>query len=682
MSHTPSHWLAAVLLWLLALTQLPATTHHFGSGSGEPPHIKVEQLFDYAPKRGYIPLRITITNRSDSPKTWTLSNRTKTSASGRYNDNADTSWREQLSVPPREMRTFEVLYPAINRNIYSSGRSFILQDGPHEHQFYIQSHNARNHYRRTDSTIFALASEQLRLKYGERIANYFENNDLHLDSGNVKLNYYPRDWRAYTGVDVLWFQQSDWEQAAAAERLPILQWVAQGGDLRILKDADVADDAVVAALPGKGTGLIPYGAGLIRVYPHLNEQELFFQLRSPAATRANSAAKEDSPEGIQAPALPERIAHIYQELQTGFWGPLFSQDHPLDVLFETVAPTSLPLISMRPSLGLAPLETLYPPPAPNALLIVFCVLIVALILGPLNLWKFRGRKRYWLLVSTPLLSLALSAIIALIILTGDGIGGSGSFSRLFLLTGDNQELVITGQASRTAFMPSRTFELTDDSWLSLPLEPDHLVNVPARTTYEIDGSSYRGSWFGSRQSQQQMLVTIRPSRSKFEIREEGGKLYVLSSFPLTCPVLYFTDASSGRCYVAKDVATGRPALLEPARYEVFQQWLADTYKQLGAATTLKTAKLTLLPNHIYAQAADDIASAPIASPAGIDWQPSVSLVIAPAVIAAHSTANHRAGNHGAGTHVASRQIGTQSPAVSPATGAAPLTPTDAKEDAL
>lgn len=604
-----------VLALLCAAAPLRANTHMMPTSPEQPPFIKIEQAFEYMPDAGYIPLRITITNPYESTRTWVIANQTQRDRQSHFAMQGHTDWRQELTVPAGQMRVFEVLYPVVNRSSWYNDRNFTVQGTGVDDSFLIRG-NRDNYRHHGNARIYALLSEQLRLKYGERIAPYLSDHGTSLLSGSGQMYFLPTDWRGYTSANIICFQQSDWEKLAADQRLPILQWVAQGGDLRILKDAGIADEAAVSGLPGSGNGLIAHGGGLIRVYPHLSEEELFQYLPETLKQLGASSYREDHTPATERTPYSARTAEVYEALHSNFW----------------TLPRPIPGIEhIDPSFGTVPLNAYYHAPEPSPLLVIFAVFVVAIILGPVNLWVFaRGRKRYRLLITTPILSALLSLLIAAVILLDDGIGGDGVYSQLFILTPDNQEVLITGQKSRTGLLLNGEFSLPAHVWLTPPFSPEGLRSIDSNTPYSQHGNTYRGNWFGSRRSQEQTLVSIRPSRSGFEIRQDGGKLYVVSGFPATCPVLYLTGADGKSCYRATNVTTGRPALLEPADYAQFEQWLLDTYFSLGEATAQKVPHIRVRQGYIYASVENYTGDSALALEKRIDWQHHHSLVTAPA----------------------------------------------------
>jgi hypothetical protein len=270
------------------------------------------------------------------------------------------------------------------------------------------------------------------------------------------------------------------------------------------------------------------------------------------------------------------------------------------------------------------------------------VLAFGIVVGPVNLWVFaRGRKRYRLLFTTPLISVAFCVLISVFILAADGVGGEGQTARLFMLPeGSNQEVLIEEQYARTGLLLGRTFEPGEGAW-PVPLGSQATGGRGLRLdgTYGFNADTCWGAWFGSRRVQGVALTQIRPTRAGFEIQHRDGKLAVISSFPGTCPELYLAT-DEGTIYHARDVTTGKPAPLEPAPYREFESWMKTALSRFGESTMDKLKPMDIQPGHIYASVEHYTGDSP-QTVSGIDWQPYTGLVIAAAKNAPTATEEAR-----------------------------------------
>ncbi|MDP0498366.1 MAG: hypothetical protein Q7Q73_19410 [Verrucomicrobiota bacterium JB024] len=583
---------------------------------------EMTRAFDKLPERGYYPLRLTIVNTTNADKTWTV--RSSRECNGWYGGHVEvkTEWQQELSVPAGQRRSFELLSPVIDSAGYTSGCQVEVSGPGTAGSFWVDSLAGR-HSSRTQ--LYGIASDTLRLKYGSRLEDYLQRNDCELISGTCELGFFPQDWRGYTGVDILWFQQSDWEKATPEKLRPILQWVAQGGDLRILKDKGTPDSAPVSGLPGEGHGLIAHGAGVVRVYPFLSEEELF-QFPSKVALQEGGEAH-----------YSDEILELYNALGANFWmrpaslnGDLARMRPASDAFLPK---TDIPQVAV---------SEFYQPKGVNFPLVTLSVLAFGIVVGPVNLWVFaRGRKRYRLLFTTPLISVAFCVLISVFILVADGVGGEGQVARLFILPeGSNQEVLIEEQFARTGLLLGREFEPGEGVWpVPLGSQATGGRDLLLDGTYGFNEATCWGAWFGSRRVQGVALTQIRPTRAGFDIQLRDGELAVVSSFPGTCPELYLTT-DEGTIYRARDVTTGKPAPLEPVSRQEFERWLGDVLNYFSESTMETLNPMDIQPDHIYASVEHYTGDSP-QTVSGIDWQPYTGLVIAAAKTAPTATEEAR-----------------------------------------
>jgi hypothetical protein len=159
---------------------------------------------------------------------------------------------------------------------------------------------------------------------------------------------------------------------------------------------------------------------------------------------------------------------------------------------------------------------------PIGLLMVF-VLVIAILLGPLNLIHAHRKKRpARVLWTTPLLSAGLSLLLILVIILSDGFGGKGARSLAILLLPDDQvEIHIQEQVSRTGVLLNDSFRLPPSvnmSQLNLEINKrgHRYKESTGRFTRALDGT-HSGDWFKSRRIQGQILHSSRPSRAAIRV---------------------------------------------------------------------------------------------------------------------------------------------------------------------
>ncbi len=604
-----------LLLLLACLSGLSAASagspHRIATGAGSKLDVVVTECFMGLVQHGYFPLKVEITNGSNSEKTWTIS--AKYDDYGYYGGSFDVEWQQDLTVPAGEKRSFEVLCPVIKTRPYGSGYQVSVQGPSTAGEFWISNSG----YTSYSNPIYGLCSDSLRLRYSGRIRNYLENNNTNLLSDDTEIGFLLRDWRGYSGVDMLWFQQSDWEKLRPDEQRPILEWVAQGGDLRILKDKGTPTTQAVSGLPGSGSGLIAHGAGVVRVYPYLSDEELFQYNTSQISSTLEMNDKQ---------SYSDKVIEVYDELGANFWMKSARKRGTLTESFLTA-------VSEPGSTKATPVDVsfYYEPKGINFPVVLITMLAFGIIVGPVNLWVFsRGRKRYRLLFTTPLIALVFSGAIYIFIVFADGVGGEGQITRLFILPdGSNQEVLIESQYALTGVLPARTFTPGDIWAVPLGSRVSGWASLEIEGTYGIHDGTYWGGWFGSRRVQGLSMTSVRPTRSGFEIQSRDDGLYVVSSFPGFCPDLYLLGADGKSFYRAEGVATGNPTRLKPVKKEQAKEFISRVIGHFDDETRTKVHRMNVQPGHIYASMERYTGDTP-QTVGSIDWHEYQSFVIAPA----------------------------------------------------
>ncbi|WOO39712.1 hypothetical protein [Rubellicoccus peritrichatus] len=551
--------------------------------------ISVFEAFDSIPSRGFLPVRVEILNGSTKDATWRL--QTNSSVTDyTWNSDATMTTSRELFVRAGEKRVFEVLCPIpdVDRGTRSFNGTIT---GPQTFDNWWQSDKSSSYYGRRD--VYGLASERLVLQYAGRIRSHLESLGYNLNTTDGHYAFLPADWRAYTGVDLMWFAQSDWESLAKSERDVLLDWTAAGGDLRILKEAGSNEDDGVSGLPFNGKDWDGYGAGIIRVYPPMEQNSLF--------EKDLSASK------------------IRKQLGASFWEP-----------FRLGVGKSLPLAGddEEEDRNLT-LESTIEVKIVNFPLVIVSMIAFGIVVGPVNLWFFaRGRNRYRLLYTTPTIAVVFSLLLAVSILLSDGIGGEGKISRLLLLLPDrNKEILLEAQYCDTGLLLSRSFSVDPTLWIEpLGSSVTSAGSIYLRGDYEEEEGLYWGNWFGSRRIQGLALEQVRASRSEFEVSSAGGgALEVKSSFPGVCRELYYW-LDDKRIFKAEALATGHQVELKPVGKKEFNDWLGRVRLRLGSDLDQTLRQMRLVSGQVFADIEHYTGDAPTTLDS-IDWEVYETLVI-------------------------------------------------------
>jgi hypothetical protein len=201
---------------------------------------------------------------------------------------------------------------------------------------------------------------------------------------------------------------------------------------------------------------------------------------------------------------------------------------------------------------------------PNVPLLGSFMALFAITVGPVNVFAFAGRRRQRLFWTTPLISVAASALLMGVIVVQDGMGGHGGRRAVVCVFPDTHEqAVVQMQDSRTGMLLGATFRLRD------PARIDQLTETPADQGRALatDGAVFSGGWFTSRAAQTQSLFAITPTRAEITLMNpadvaNGAAPVIVSSFDTTLDDLYFTDARH-QLWHAKEVRTGQKITMEP-----------------------------------------------------------------------------------------------------------------------
>ena len=202
---------------------------------------------------------------------------------------------------------------------------------------------------------------------------------------------------------------------------------------------------------------------------------------------------------------------------------------------------------------------------------------------PVNLAVFAPKaKRVRLFWTMPAIALSASAVIALVIVLQDGIGGVGFRASLVYLQPElNRELVVQEQMSRTGALVTRGFDVEDGAIVKALEATTYSYRGP-RLNVVSDGPRYSGDWFRSRSVQAQRLVRVRSSRARIELDDDGsGAPRILSSIDTPLETLFYRDQHD-RIWLGENVVPGRPVELRPSSEGVYQEyWHEESWGVAG-----------------------------------------------------------------------------------------------------
>lgn len=403
----------------------------------------------------------------------------------------------------------------------------------------------------------------------------------------------PEDWRAYSGYDILILSDDDWHQVVPGARNAILQWCRLGGQLAIYCIRESTHFASLGIETEQSADFASYGYGQIGLH------------KAPTGLRLNPGATLTRYYGT--PFLKPLDSSILNDY-SNYW--------PLHHKFG----------SQKFSYAL------------------FIVVLIGfgILVGPVNLFVFaKSGQRHKLFITTPIISLATSALLILLILIKDGVGGHGERIALIEVrpdSGENNAYVLQEQISRTGVLIGSTFSLHEDATISpVPIADN---NAWARLTPQTGGAGARytanfedaklalsGDWFQSRSEQGQLIRAVVPTRGRIELKSQTGQPTLLSTFDFEIDTLYYIDHNSG-FWVAHKLKSGTSITCNPITEADYQSAIADQASKLGDRHRQCLDSATQRPGHYIA--ITDQAPA-LESFDSIRWQSTHTILTGPAL---------------------------------------------------
>lgn len=192
----------------------------------------------------------------------------------------------------------------------------------------------------------------------------------------------------------------------------------------------------------------------------------------------------------------------------------------------------------------------------------------AVLIGPVNLFAIAaGRRRHWLFLTIPALSLAAVAILATAIYLQDGTGGEGvRRSLVVLLPGDHHAAVFQEQVARTGLLFGTAFPLAEDTVCAAVPMDDGATGAGRPLELVRAGGTASGDWFRGRARQGHHLRRIVATRARVERVGTGpdGAPIVQSTVGATLRDFRLIDRD-GMMWTADRVPAGVRTTLQKAR---------------------------------------------------------------------------------------------------------------------
>lgn len=165
------------------------------------------------------------------------------------------------------------------------------------------------------------------------------------------------------------------------------------------------------------------------------------------------------------------------------------------------------------------------------------LIIFAVLVGPLSLflWAPAGkRQRLFLLI--PAISVGFSLLLLLLILAGDGTGGTGSREVLIQVNPqDHSALISQNQICKTSVLLNNTFQLPENAGITgarMSKARGSIKEKPIEGAAR-QGEECGGKWFTSRSTLQHRIIMPVSTRAALTLLETrpGGRPYSKAPFP-------------------------------------------------------------------------------------------------------------------------------------------------------
>jgi hypothetical protein len=343
----------------------------------------------------------------------------------------------------------------------------------------------------------------------------------------------PDDWLAFSGYDSVIMTDADWSDIPPGGRNAILSWLRLGGQL-ILYSTGSSNRAALG-LPDETS----YGSIQIKSI----SQDLKLE------AQATVQLVTDNPNKPQQTSLRN-------EFESGW---------PLQSKFGSQA--------FRYGLFIA-------------VLVLFGILV-----GPINLFVFaKSGQRHRLFITTPLISLAASLLLIVLIIIQDGFGGNGMRRVLMEVRPDgdlNAAYLHQEQFCRTGVLTNSDFTIdTPVAFSPVSIADSRWARFTGRSgdkgSFDLqpEGGKMQasGDWFQSRSEHGHVLSAVISTRGRIEKTTTANTL--ISTFEYPIETLYYLDEKK-QWHRAENINTGKSFTLTPIDTTMVDPILTDESNAFG-----------------------------------------------------------------------------------------------------
>ncbi len=547
----------ALLLWLAGISGAfasgnfgPTSNFVFDRKTGT--EVSVYSPFEGVPSHGYLPVRVVIRNGFEVPRQWTLSFRSHCSDPYRSRTEYNSSF--DFNIPPGAEEEHEImvpLAPILDETFSNNVVSLVIDSRIGRKVGQISSYPLYEWPSVGMSEGVNGKSDNL-TKLSTHVQSNYSTKSMHGSEPVAVLFEAPeltRDWRGYTGFDALLMTDKEWMALDPVVRRGVLEWNRLGGDLHLFS-SDPDHSLQKLGIDAKGG---KRGLGRVLIERWDGERINFSSIGNTLANDTRIRAEE--------------LALDYTR-----------DDWTLQRTFGS-----------RPF---------------NPILVFLILVAFAIVVGPVNLFVLaKPGMRHRMFITTPVISMAASLLLVLIILFQDGFGGSGQRAALMLLNSESSErsaYLVQEQISRTGVLLGRSFEIDDPSYFS-PVVMDssrwtHFDTAQSGSSrFRIANHVAAGDWFRSRSEQAQFCQSIRPTRARIEQLEssEKGNPRLFSSMNLTLTDLYYVDPDGGIWRSKGSVTAGQEIELAKADQRSLNEYWETATELFGVSLGQRIRELAL-----------------------------------------------------------------------------------------
>ncbi len=397
----------------------------------------------------------------------------------------------------------------------------------------------------------------------------------------------PDEWLAYSGFDSILMTDRDWTNIPPGSRNGILSWLRLGGQLVIYSSSSTTLDAL--GIPAQAG----FGSTVIRT--------ISSDLKVNAAEVVSLVAGNKT--------QPQQVSSREN----------FKSSWPLQTVFGAQ--------TFRYSLFVG-------------VLVIFAILV-----GPVNLFVFaKPGQRHRLFITTPLISLAASLVLIVLIIVQDGFGGNGMRRVLMEVRPDagiHAAFIHQEQFSRTGVLTDSNFTLdVPATFLPVPIAESRWArytngsgsfssNNGEKGSFNLQPSGGKieasGDWFQSRSEHGHILSAVTSTRGRIEKTQTPGTF--ISTFEFPIETLYFLDESS-QWHRAEAITSGKSFTLTPVDLSIAAPALATEINAFAPRNQQFLKSAAKRPGHFIALTthAPGIATNP-----GIRWKETQTIITGPVV---------------------------------------------------